>query len=290
MCRPPAAGIGEANVVEGDAGREVGSPGSVPPILARRAGKGRGRGSRGGNRFIQKRIDACCRRLSGQALVQHRPQLAQRAEDLGARHQHDQQRLQAHLAVTHAIRPHGERCGGAKRTAEIGDAARQDAGAEYQERAVRERLRLVGQHPPVAAALTERLQRRQALHGIEEFFAESLERALPLARRLAGALVHHRWRDQREQRRSKHDRGDRHVPERHEGEDRHRCAGGDRHLRNVLAEEGLQLLDAIDDRQHHTASAFRAEPCGTEFHDLVIEPAAQRLLNPRRGPVRDHGA
>ena len=52
-----------------------------------------------------------------------------------------------------------------------------------QERAVGQRAGLVGQHPPVGAALAERLQRRQALHRVEELLAECLECALPLARR-----------------------------------------------------------------------------------------------------------
>ena len=97
-------------------------------------------------------------------------------------------------------------------------------------------------------------------------------------------------RHQSEQRRAQHHSGDRHVPERDEGEDRQRRADGDRHLRQVLAEEGLQLLDAIDHRQHHAAGAFGAEPGRAERDDLVVQPAAQRLLHPGRGPVRDHGA
>ena len=60
--------------------------------------------------------------------------------------------------------------------------------------------------------------------------------------------VHHRRGHEREQRGSEHHGRNGHVPERHEGEDRDRRACGDRHLRQVLAEEGLQLLHAVDDR------------------------------------------
>ena len=80
--------------------------------------------------------------------MQHGAQFAQRAEDLRAGHQHDQQRLQAHLAVADAIRAQHQRGGGAEGGAEVGDAARQNAGAEHQERAVRQGARLVGEHPP----------------------------------------------------------------------------------------------------------------------------------------------
>ena len=293
MRRAPAAGIGEVDRFECDAPfptlpRFAGE--GAMNSLSREAGESWGGGARRGDRRVQQRVDAGRRRLAGQALVQHGAQLAQRAEDFRAGHQHDQQRLEAHLAMADAIRAQHQRRGRAERAAEIGDAARQNAGAEHQERAVRQCARLVGQHPAVAAALAERLQRRQTLHRVEEFLAERLERILPHPRRAAGALVHHRGRHQGEQRGAQHHGGDRNVPERDEGEDRHRRAGRDRHLRQVLAEERLQLLDAVDDRQHDAAGAFGAEPRRPERDDLVVQAAAQRLLHARRGAVRDHGA
>ena len=86
----------------------------------------------------------------------------------------------------------------------------------------RQRARLVGQHPAVGVALAERLQRRQALHRVEELLAERLERAC-------------RARDARPERScttagstrvnsaaTSMTSGDRHVPEGDEGEDRQR--------------------------------------------------------------------
>ena len=64
----------------------------------------------------------------------------------------------------------------------------------------------------------------------------------------------------------------------------------DRDLRHVLAEKRLQLLDAVDHRQHHAAGALAGEPGRPQRGDLVVEPAAQRLLHPGRGAVRDHRA
>ena len=64
---------------------------------------------RRGDRLVQQRVDAGRRRLAGQALVQHGAQLAQRAEDFRAGHQHDQQRLQAHLAVADPVRAERQR-------------------------------------------------------------------------------------------------------------------------------------------------------------------------------------
>ena len=43
------------------------------------------------------------------------------------------------------------------------------------------------------------------------------------------------------------------------------------HLRHVLAEERLQLLDAVDHRQHDAAGALAGEPGRPECGDLVVE-------------------
>ena len=69
----PAAGIGEAHGVERDAG---GDRGTLSPTIPRFAGEGvhgGGGGARSGDRLIQQRIDPRRRRLTRQALVQHRP-------------------------------------------------------------------------------------------------------------------------------------------------------------------------------------------------------------------------
>ena len=78
-------------------------------------------------------------------------------------------------------------------------------------------------------------------------------------------------------------RGDRHVPPGDEGEDRERRQAGDAELRQILAEEGLQLLDAVDQRQHDAAGALAREPGGAELGHLVVKPAAQNFLDARGG-------
>ena len=60
-------------------------------------------------------------------------------------------------------------------------------------------------------------------------------------------------------------------------------------LRHVLAEKALQLLDAVDHRQHDPAGALAGEPGRAELGDLVVE---RRAASPAPGcvPVRDHRA
>ena len=159
-----------------------------------------------------------------------------------------------------------------------------------EEGAVGQSARPVGKDPTEGTALAEGLQCRQSLHRIEELFTERLERLLTLARCQAGTLMDDGRRHESEQRGAEHHSGDGEVPVRHEGEDCHRRAGGDRDLGNVLAEEGLQLLDAVDDRQHHAAGAFGTKPYRAEGDDLVVQPHAQRLLHAGCGTVSNHGA
>ena len=159
-----------------------------------------------------------------------------------------------------------------------------------EEGAVGQSARLVGENPAERTALAECLQCRQSLNRIEELLTERLERLLTLARCQAGTLMDDSRCHESEQRGAEHHSGDGEIPERHEGEDCHRRAGGDRDLGNVLAEEGLQLLDAVDDRQHHAAGAFGTEPYRAERDDLVVQAYPQCLLHPGCGPVRDHGS
>jgi hypothetical protein len=112
--RSAAAGIGERHVVELDGRGQQ---------RAAEAG-GSGRHQRFG---FEQRGDPRRRRLPDHALVQNRAQVAQRAEDLGAGHQHDEQRGDAHLAMRDAPYAEPERERRAAGDADIGDAARHDA-------------------------------------------------------------------------------------------------------------------------------------------------------------------
>ena len=105
-----------------------------------------------------------------------------------------------------------------------------------------------------------------------------------------GSAVHCRGQEQREQRGAQHDGGDGQVPPRDEEEDGDGGAQSDRDLGQILAEEGLQLLDAVDDRQHNAAGSLGAKPCRAQRQYLVEQARAQHFLHPGRGVVRDHGA
>ena len=97
-------------------------------------------------------------------------------------------------------------------------------------------------------------------------------------------------RNQGHEREDQHHRRDRHVPESNEDENRERRQHRDADLRDILPEKRLELLNPIDDRKHDPAGALAGEPCRAQRGDLVIEAAAQILLNPGRGAMGDHSA
>ncbi len=147
-----------------------------------------------------------------------------------------------------------------------------------------------GQPSAVGDALAECLQGRQALDAVEKLRAEGLQRPLTPVARAALALREGARRDQGHDREDQHDRRNRHVPEGNKDEDRQRRQHRDADLRDILPEKSLELLDPIDNREHHPAGALAGKPCRAQYGDLVIEPAAQILLHPGRGAVRDHRA
>jgi len=149
---------------------------------------------------------------------------------------------------------------------------------------------LFGQHAAVGGALAERLERREPLHGVEELGAEGFHRR---ALRHAGGAVEpaeRRRQHQAGERDREHERRDRQVPPSDDREERDRREGCDRELRHVLSEEGLQLLDPVDEREHDGAGTLAREPRRPEFRDLIVELEAQHFLHARGGAVGEHNA
>ena len=273
------AGIGEPDVLESD-GREE-RPADCR--LARRLLRNQRFGG-------EQRIDAGRGRLPEHPLMQHGAQIAQRAEDLRSCHQHDQQCLDAHQAVRDPPDGEGQGRRSADRDPAIGDAARHHAHRQHPQRMVAKLPRSDGKPAPIGRALTECLQGRQALDAIEKLRAERFQGALAPMARAALAMGEGARRDQGHEREDQHHCRDLHVPEGDEDEDRQRRQHRDAQLRDILAEKSLQLLDAVDDRQHHPAGALAGKPCRAQRGDLVVETAAQILLHASRGAVGDHRA
>ena len=138
------ARIGEPDVLEGN-GREE-QP--ADRWLARRLLGNQGFGG-------EQRIDAGRGRLPEHPLMQHRAQIAQRAEHLSSGHQHDQQCLDAHQTVRDPPDGEGQGRRRANRDPAIGDAAGHHAHRQYPQRAVAQFPRPGGETPSISGALAE---------------------------------------------------------------------------------------------------------------------------------------
>ena len=67
------------------------------------------------------------------------------------------------------------------------------------------------------------------------------------------------------------DDGGRQIEDRHEGEDDERRQDGDDQLRQVLAEERVELLDAVDHGERRVAGSALVEVAGAEAEDVLIQ-------------------
>ena len=168
MGAAPAAGIGEAHVLEIDGRRQAADVGHRRDVADQ--------GLR-----IEELEDAPRRRQPVHALVAQFPELAQGTEDLDPHHQDDEQGLDAHGSGADPVGADAEGDGGTRGDAGVGDQARQRIGRQHPHGAAEQLMRLGGEQAGPGAALAEGLQGRQPLDGIQELGRESVVRLLPPA-------------------------------------------------------------------------------------------------------------
>ena len=175
MSYPAPAGVGEPHVLEGHDRRE-----------GRGVEKGRGSIAHLGLR-LEDLHDAARRGEAQHALMEHHPQLAQRAEHLDAKHEDDEKRAERHLPFAHP--PGSEAQGGhlAHRHAGVGDASRERVGSEHAHGAVEEIAPLLSEHARPRPALAEGLQCGQSLDRVEKLRPEGGIRFL--ARQALAAIL-----------------------------------------------------------------------------------------------------
>ncbi len=83
--------------------------------------------------------------------------------------------------------------------------------------------------------------------------------------------------------------GERQIEKGDKGEDAERRQRGNAELRQILAEIGLELLDAIDQCEERGASALAPEMGRPESNHMFVEALAQGHLDGSGGAVRGHG-
>ena len=99
--------------------------------------------------------------------------------------------------------------------------------------------------------------------------------------------VEHCRYDQGERREGQEDQRDHRVQRHHVGEDGHRGHRGHDDLREVLAEEGLQPLDTLRQREHHVPGAIPIEVPWAKLQSVFVDVAAQPDLHGVGGMMVD---
>ena len=273
-----ARGVAEADALEADLGRE-------------RAGVGGAGGGLGGVDHLRLRVQDLVDRRRGRhrdhAPVVERDQLAERPEHLDAEHQDDQQNLQLQAALLDADGAPGQRDGRPGRDPEDGDAAGDDVGGQHEHRAAVQVAGTIGQEVALRAALPERLERRETLDAVDEVVAEGGVGVAAGESARAVQRVEEGRHDQREDGEDQEDQAGGQVQPGHEEEDDERRQGGDQQLRQVLPEERLQHLDAVDEAQGDAAGALLVDRPGPEREDVAVQLLAEPDLHLGAGLVGD---
>ena len=239
------------------------------------------------DRGVQQREDPLRGRHRHHALVIERDQLAQRPEHLAAQHQDDEQRLELHQPVVHAYPAPHQRDGRAGRDAQDRGRPGQAVCREHLHRRAEQRPRADREKLAAATRLPERLQRSQPLHAVQEVGPKIAVRLAAGLVPAAVQLLDHGRQEQRDQREDQEHQPYADVQHRHEHEDQHRRDGRDHELREVLAEEDLEALDAVHQRRQDVARAPPVEVARPQLQRVLVQPPAQLNLGPGRGAVPD---
>ena len=224
-------------------------------------------------------------RHAEQPLVEQLAQFAQRTENLHAQHQHDQQLGDLHRPVLHPHRAQRQRHRRPHRDRQNRQPLRHRVVQQHAHRRAKDLLRARRQRVATPPALPERLQRRQPLNRVQKVGGERSVGVAPAqARRRVLSLQQRRQRE-REQREAHVNRRHRQIEEGHKDEDADRRDRRHQQLRQILPEERLQLLHALDHPDRHIARAPPVEIGRAQRHHPLEQPLAQAELHLHRGAV-----
>ena len=200
-------------------------------------------------------------------------------------HQDDQQRTQLHVTVAHSDRANGKRDCGACCHEEDRCGARRLIGRYHSHRALVELVDSLRQISAPALALTERLQRRQTLHAVEEIRTELTIRPTTSKAAFPIPTMEHPRRNQREERENEEYERDIDVKRHHVCKYGDRSQRGDDELRQVLSEKRLQPLDALHQSENHIAGPVSICVSRSELQRVLVDVVSKFDLDDVRRMV-----
>ena len=214
-------------------------------------------------------------------------QLTQRPEHLDAQHQHDQQRAELQVAVVDPHRAQAESHRGARRDAEKSNGAGSAVRGQHAHGAPVEASRAIYQQHAPLPALPEGLQGEQALDAVQKLRSEG---SVGVTSRYAAAPappVQQRRYKECQNREPKKDQGYLRVKGRHEPEYEHGRDRRHEHLRQVLAEERLKALDALNQGHQSVAGAALVEVARAKSEGVLVEVSSKLDLDGGRRMMAD---
>src|SRR5262245_14631471 len=138
---------------------------------------------------------------------------------------------------------------------------------------------------PPGTALTENLERRDALHTVEEVGAQSAIGRAALTVTFLITEKEYGWAHQCEDGKEEEDETDAEVDGGHEKKNQDRSQPGDDHLREKLAKKNLQPLDAFTQRGQHVSGSALVELPGSHCEGMFENLSPEFNFDASRSPL-----
>src|SRR5262245_1793903 len=253
------------------------------------------------NRRIHEIKNSFGRSHCQKALGVEDDQLSHRPEDFRAQKQKNHQGAQIELAVRHLECAPCQGRSTARRDAKGTDPMGHQVDGEHSHSRPVNSMRSCRKVLPPGMALPENLERRDALHTVEEVRAQSAVGRAALTVTFLITEEEYGRAHQCEDGEEEEDETNAQVDGGHEKKNQDRSQTGDDHLREKLAEKNLQALDAFTQRGQHVSGSALVElsrsHCEGMFENLSPEfnfDARRSLLaNPISQKLKEtakHGA
>ena len=224
----------------------------------------------------------------GDARVEACAQQAQRQIELGGQDQHEQGIAEEHLAVEQTQADLHRDDGGAERADHLQHQRRQECHPQHVQRGVPVLACNLADDGDLLSAAVEQLEGGQALQDVEEVAAHAAERGPLALGQCVGEAADQHHEDRDERGRQHQHRGRERVARGDKCDQGERHDGCERKLRQILAEIGIQRLDAFDCGVDQLAGALAARERGPQGQDARHQACAQRVLHLLRHPVGRH--
>src|SRR5215475_5666751 len=219
------------------------------------------------------------------ALMVEDDQLPHRPENFRAQKQKNHKGAQIELSVGYLECTPRQGRSTASRDAKGTDPMGHEVDGEHSHSRPVNSMRFCRKVLPPGTALTENLERRDALHAVEEVRAQSAIGRAPLTITFLITQEEYGWTHQCEDGKEEEDETDAEVDGGHEKKHHDRSQTGNDHLREKLAEKNLQPLDAFTQRGEHVSGSALVELSRSHCEGMFENLSPEFNFDARRSPL-----